>query len=278
LDSINVGLPPGIRVFYAKNPEVPLRAWYVRVDEPSKHLITRVVFSDEPDGRETASQLARDLGAVVVVNAGYFRMDLNPSRHVGLLYQDGRTIHPATNKVRRGLKHYPVVRGAVGFTYRDEVDIAWVSSRGDSVFAWPEPWPNRPGQPAAPTGQARYWPVRDAVSAGPVLIQNGKVAITSDQEVFFDTKIPQIHPRTAVGYTREGELILLVVDGRQPESRGVSLEELADILLHLHCVEALNLDGGGSSTLVVKGRRLNRPAGRNREREVMSALAVFYHP
>lgn len=278
LDSINVNLPPGIRVFQARDPQVPLRAWYVRVDEPNPHLITRVVYSHEPDGKETPSHLARDLGALVLVNAGYFRMDLNPSLHVGLLYRDGHTIHPATFRVLRRFKHYPVVRGAIGFTYRDQVDIAWVSSHGDSVFAWPAPWPNRPGHPAKPVGRGHYWPVRDAVSAGPVLIQNGQVAISSEEEVFFGTKIPQVNPRTAVGYTRKGELILLVVDGRQPESRGVSLEELADILLRLNCVEALNLDGGGSSTLVVQGRRLNRPAGRNHEREIVSALAVFYQP
>ena len=84
-----------------------------------------------------------------------------------------------------------------------------------------------------------------------------------------------MHPRTAAGYTKDGKLILLVVDGRQKESRGVSLQELATLMAELGCVEALNLDGGGSSTIVVNGVRLNRPAGGDAEREVMSALATF---
>ena len=70
--------------------------------------------------------------------------------------------------------------------------------------------------------------------------------------------------------------MLLVVDGRQPASRGVDLMELATIMQDLGCVEAVNLDGGGSSSLVVNGVLVNRPAGGEYQREVMSALAVFY--
>ena len=79
--------------------------------------------------------------------------------------------------------------------------------------------------------------------------------------MFFDTSIPNIHPRTAVGYTSEGDLLLLIVDGRQSESRGVNLDELAKIMKDIGAVEALNLDGGGSSSIFAKGRLLNRPAG-----------------
>ena len=75
--------------------------------------------------------------------------------------------------------------------------------------------------------------------------------------------------------TENREIIMLVVDGRQAASRGVDLDELAGILLDLGSVEAMNLDGGGSSTLVVDGVRLNRPVGKDSEREVASAVAVF---
>ena len=61
----------------------------------------------------------------------------------------------------------------------------------------------------------------------------------------------------------------------KPESRGVSLEELATLMLEVGALEATNLDGGGSSTLVVNGTLVNRPAGDTVEREVMSALATF---
>ena len=74
--------------------------------------------------------------------------------------------------------------------------------------------------------------------------------------------------------TATGDVILLLVDGRQQDSRGVDLVELARLLESLGCVEALNLDGGGSSTLVVNGERLNVPCGKPNEREVASALVV----
>ena len=70
-------------------------------------------------------------------------------------------------------------------------------------------------------------------------------------------------------------LILLVVDGRQPESRGVYLEELATILMDLGCDVALNLDGGGSSALVTSEGLLNRPVGLRAEREIMSAIGIY---
>ncbi len=65
-----------------------------------------------------------------------------------------------------------------------------------------------------------------------------------------------------------------MVDGRQTESRGVDLTELAIIMKDLGCVEALNLDGGGSSSMVANGILLNRPSG-GTLREVMSAIAIF---
>jgi len=92
--------------------------------------------------------------------------------------------------------------------------------------------------------------------------------------VFFGSSIPNTHPRTAAGQTGDGALMLLVVDGRQPESRGVNLQELAEIMRDLGAVQALNLDGGGSTALVVDGVLLNRPTGGTAEREVMSALVT----
>lgn len=79
---------------------------------------------------------------------------------------------------------------------------------------------------------------------------------------------------TAAGVTSDGKLLLMLVDGRQRESRGAGLEELAALMVGVGAEEALNLDGGGSSSLVVNGKLLNNPTGRGREREVMTAVGV----
>jgi hypothetical protein len=84
------------------------------------------------------------------------------------------------------------------------------------------------------------------------------------------------HPRTALGWTAdERRLFLVVVDGRQPPySDGMSLPELAWVFRRLGATEALNLDGGGSTAMVVQGGVVNRPSDREGERAVGNALAL----
>ena len=107
------------------------------------------------------------------------------------------------------------------------------------------------------------------------MISDGKINITSEQEVFFNTPVDGVQPRSAIGYTDNGEIIIMVVDGRQVDSRGVYLKELAILMFQFKCYEALNLDGGGSSSLIVDGKLVNRPVGLNSQREVMSTIAIF---
>jgi exopolysaccharide biosynthesis protein len=85
------------------------------------------------------------------------------------------------------------------------------------------------------------------------------------------------HPRTAVGFTRDGRWVLVVVDGRQPGlSIGVSLGELAILMQSLGCIDALNLDGGGSSNLYFDKAVRNAPSDR-RERPVTDTILVLPH-
>ncbi len=278
MDSLNRGLPAGVRVYEGRNDELPLRGWYVLIDEADAGIVTRVVVSDDStDNRETVSSFARDLGACVAVNGGYFTMNKTPADHYGLLLADGVLWAPATRVVTRDAVRYETARAAIGFTAGDEFEITWTTTDEGDHYTWEVPPPNQPGEPADTSSyeEKRQWQVRDAIGAGPALLMDGEIRITSDEEVFFGTSIPRVHPRTAAGRTADGSLILMVVDGRQEESRGVSLEELAVLMRDAGAVDALNLDGGGSSTINVNGARLNRPAGGSEEREVMSALVTF---
>lgn len=265
-------------MFEGRDPALPLRAWYVWINEPDPQIVTRVMMSDDStDNRETVSSFARDLGACVAINGGYFIMAQTPARHVGLLLTDGRLIESATPSVMRDSLRYETARAAIGFTRDDRVEIVWATTRDGAVYRWGRPPRHQPGRPAGPLPyeDAQVWEVIDAVAGGPVLLRQGRIRVTADEEVFFGTSIPRVHPRTAAGRTADGALILMVVDGRQAESRGVNLEELAMLMRDVGAVDALNLDGGGSSTLVVNGVRVNRPAGGSTEREVMSALLTF---
>ena len=279
IDSINKSLPEGITVFQSIHVGANLRAWYVLIKEPLPKIESRVVVSADADRRETVSDFAQRLDVPVMINGGYFRMDLNPAKHVGLLKVDDEMIHAATSSVLRGEERFYLHRSAIGFDENNGIDINWVSSSGDSVYSWEQGIANLPDQPGLQkdTTHRKLWDYRDILGAGPMLLRDGKVFIPIDEEVFFGTSIPEVHPRTAAGVTPEGDLILLLVDGRQLISRGVDLPELATIMLELGCKDAINLDGGGSSALVVNGSLLNRPAGKTVEREVMSAIAVFAH-
>jgi len=88
------------------------------------------------------------------------------------------------------------------------------------------------------------------------------------------------HPRTAVGFDPSLQrLWILVVDGRQPGySDGMSLPELSGFLEALGATEAVNLDGGGSAVMVLRGRAVSRPSDAEGERPVVNALAVVRDP
>jgi hypothetical protein len=111
------------------------------------------------------------------------------------------------------------------------------------------------------------------VGGGPRLIKNGQLHVTSEQERFQADIAKGRAPRTALGLGRNGEIILLVVDGRQSQSKGLTLWELAGLLKEKGAVEALNFDGGGSSAMVIRNQLVNRPSD-GRERPVASSLVL----
>jgi hypothetical protein len=86
------------------------------------------------------------------------------------------------------------------------------------------------------------------------------------------------HPRSAVGFSRDSTTLFLVtVDGRQPTSAGMDLLELSRLMLLLGAWEALNLDGGGSTTMVAGGAVVNRPSDPGGPRTVANALLIVQH-
>lgn len=121
-----------------------------------------------------------------------------------------------------------------------------------------------------------FWRGIDHILAGgPRLLNQGKVELTTVDERFQPDIAVGRAPRTAVGITASGGVILAVVDGRQSRlSVGLTLPETADFMRELGAQSALNLDGGGSSTMVVEGEIVNRPSD-GRERPVSNALLVY---
>lgn len=114
------------------------------------------------------------------------------------------------------------------------------------------------------------------VGGGPQLIKDGMVAITFEDEKFAAKFVTDPHPRTAIARLKDGRMLVATVDGRQPGvSTGVSLPELANLLLEFGATDAINLDGGGSTTMVVSGKLVNNPSDQTGERPVSDAILVL---
>ena len=113
-----------------------------------------------------------------------------------------------------------------------------------------------------------------AIGGGPCLLRNGQISVEYAAENFSAKFAETKHPRTAVGLKSDA-LLFVVVDGRQPGySEGMTLFELAEFLRNAGCTDALNLDGGGSTTLWVRGAVVNRPSD-GRERPIANALLLL---
>ena len=99
--------------------------------------------------------------------------------------------------------------------------------------------------------------VKHIISGGPYLVRNGNVYIDIAEEKLL--AIGGRNPRTAIGYTADNNLIILTADGREGSSIGMTLTELASLMKSLGCVNAINLDGGGSTVMYVNGQIVNQP-------------------
>jgi len=191
-----------------------------------------------------------------------------------------------------------------GFFLRDPyrpLGELWVEGVAAGHEAVTEPYgPRRACVVAGPNGEidlleraaAPAEPEGDLVQAGPLLVAGGRAVFdrAADREGFttgcgqFDSDITDgRHPRAALGVSEEF-LVAVACDGRRSRvDGGLTLEELAGVLVELGADTAINLDGGGSTTLVHRGHLLNRPYSTQDQpapesREVVSALAFLPHP
>lgn len=89
----------------------------------------------------------------------------------------------------------------------------------------------------------------DILVTGPLLVKNDSLAILPETSLVI-TK----HPRTAIGLINKRKAVLMTLDGRTGEAIGMTLKELADLMVFIHCRDAVNLDGGGSSTMWINGK------------------------
>ncbi len=119
--------------------------------------------------------------------------------------------------------------------------------------------------------------VINALGGGPRLVKGGRAFVPFAWESFSSPLTWRRAARTAVGITVLGKLLLVTVDGGSRQNPGMTLPEMGDLMVSLGAQDAMNLDGGGSATMVVGGRIVNAPSD-GFERMVASALVVLRRP
>lgn len=120
--------------------------------------------------------------------------------------------------------------------------------------------------------------INSLVGGWPRLVKDGINLAKSDstiEGVF--TRFSKVkHPRTGIGITKDSSTVIFItVDGRQEISRGMSLDEFADLMIDHGVYQGLNLDGGGSTTMVIKNKVVNNPSDKTGERKVGNCIMVL---
>jgi Leucine-rich repeat (LRR) protein/exopolysaccharide biosynthesis protein len=301
-DDLNASLPSSIRVF--ENCAIPV--WLVRAKpSPSEWSFkTASALASDVWNKKTVSSFASGSNAIVAINGGFFDTAKN-GKSLSLVASEGALLIANVGVLTREGKTYYPTRATFGLLDDGSMDFKWTyhvltppSTR--TLFAYPQPAPNADGNPQKEPPSSSggvVWTLDEGIGGGPMLVKDGAVHITWEEEVFFGGGLPigtidKRDPRTAMGITKTGELLLIVADGRcadgTPDGRpcadgskprqGISHREMAELMVSLGAHQAMNLDGGGSSALVVKmnnkHKLINKPSGKGRERPVTSAIVL----
>lgn len=234
--------------------------------------------------RYTPAQFYEQEGKpLVVMNATFFSFATNQNLNV-VINNDSMLAYnvPALQQKGTDSFYYPT-RSAIGITKSRRADVAWLFT--DTAQRWPYAFQERPilakGKTSDPNladlntlDHWKWWKMHTAIGGGPVLLKDGLINVTNEQEQMFVKGEKDLHPRTAMGY-RKRELIILVIQGRFPGvAEGATLAEEAKIFQDLGCVEALNLDGGGSSCVLVNGKETIQPSDKGGQRPVPGVFII----
>lgn len=291
VDSLYAPLSAGVHVYKTTDSldGSPNIACYLEADLSNKAL--SFTTQEIAGKRFTPAQFyEKEQHPLVVVNGAFFSYTTN--RSLNLVMKDGKLLAHNT-LIRRDSatgQWYYLTRGALGISKNRKADVGWVFT--DSTQRWPYVLLQGPstatGLSSHPhvqnlswkniTGNSkgyRKWKMETAIGGGPVLLQNGNILITSKEEWLFIKDSAVKHPRTAMGYTKDGKLIILMIQGRfKGKAEGATLQQEALIFKQLGCYEALNLDGGGSSCMLVNGKETITPCDKEGQRPVPSVFII----
>ncbi len=252
----------GVVLYRLDDPAMLSPAGHVSVQalqlDPRKVRLEIGLAEDRLPARESVPSMAKRRGAIAAVNAGFFALANGAPR--ALLKSAGELVGRTTRP--RGAVGVRDTSGGVRLLF-DRVTTS--EAGGKTMFG------TRLG-----TAERDWTQARHAVSgAGLLLVDGREIDDWAEEQLSagFDTAR---HPRTVIGVDDQQSIWLVTVDGRQPAlSLGMSFAELKTLSRRLGLRSALNLDGGGSTTMVVGGYVVNHPSDEGGPRKVSDAVLVF---
>jgi hypothetical protein len=289
VDSLFQPLPPTVHVFYTNDSldGKPNIAYYVSAKLKDMDLDFTVDTS--LNRRLTPTQyFERNEQPLVVVNCTFF--EFKYSRNLNTIIKNGKllayNIHSMPNRGKDTFTYRHSFGSAIGIDKKRNADVAWLFT--DSSLKKPLAFQNVVNnykdsfnyiskKTLNELSMAKKWKMQTAVGGGPVLLQNGNIEITNNQEIKFSGKtgLTDKHPRTCMGYTKDGDIIIMAIQGRMKGiAEGATLEQQAKLLQQIGCWEALNLDGGGSSCLLVNGKETIQPSDKEGQRLVPGVFII----
>jgi hypothetical protein len=284
-------LPSSVHVFRNNDSleSLPNIAFYVRIPLRNREI----VFDTDTTFKRRLTPSAyfeRNKHPLIVVNCTFFLQD-NSNANVVVDHKKLVSFNIPSYFSRSDSVYYYTTRSAIGLNRRGKADVAWIFT--DPGLKKPFYLENNPlvckgkkmktslpeirkNCSETKNNPLKPWKVVTAVGGGPTLISNGVIRITNEEEKMFTGRaINDRHPRTAMGYTSDGYLIILVIQGRFPGlAEGATLRQEAKMLRELGCYEALNLDGGGSSCLLINGKETITPCDKTGQRPVPAVFMV----
>ncbi|RYY18665.1 MAG: phosphodiester glycosidase family protein [Chitinophagaceae bacterium] len=278
-------LPASVKVFRSNDSlnGRPFIAYYVVAGLKDRKLNFSAVTGNGNRYTPTQYYLQND-SPLLVVNSTFFSFETNQNLNAIIINDSLRSYNVSALRKKGTDSFYYPTRSAIGITKRRRADVAWLFT--DTSFSRAYAFQRDPlvvaGKNPDPSfkdlktfSKWRWWRVHTAVGGGPVLIHNREIRITNKEEQMFANGDSDRHPRTAIGYTAGRKLIILVIQGRNPGvAEGATLKEEAQLLLDLGCIEALNLDGGSSSSMVINGKQTIKPSDKGSERPVPAVFVI----
>ena len=283
--SFSIYFPAGIELYYFDSIYAgkKTKMFCLAYDSKNPSIEFKPVLS--ATAKKTSDFFKDEAGTVyAALNGGFF----GANQSFSLVKYNG-TVSSANIKVLSrtfngvSTSYFPT-RAAFGVSSSGIYQSAWIYHVGtgnDLIYSYPSPSPNVEGQAPVqipsevfPAG-GKVWDVSTAIGGSPQLLKSGKVLVSDTAEmIVINNKTSR--PRSAIGFTNNNLVLLLAVEGDNTVGGydGVNLLDLSIILASLGCQDAINLDGGGSTSMVLSSQLLVRPGDNGVERPVVSAVLI----